>query len=87
MGKVSGYMEKEINAFISYLHNVKGTSSNTEMSYKRDLEKVQHFMESHGIRETAEISADDLEEYVQYLEDNKFAAATVSRNIASLKAF
>ena len=87
MGKVSGYMEKEINAFISYLHNVKGTSSNTEMSYKRDLEKVQHFMESHGIRETTEISADDLEEYVQYLEDNKFAAATVSRNIASLKAF
>ena len=37
-------MEKEIKAFITYLHNVKGTSTNTEMSYKRDLEKVQHFM-------------------------------------------
>lgn len=86
-GKVSGYMEKEINAFITYLHNVKGTSANTEMSYKRDLEKVQHFMESRGIRETAEISGRDLEEYVQYLENNQFAAATVSRNIASLKAF
>ena len=80
-------MEKEINAFITYLHNVKGTSANTEMSYKRDLEKVQHFMESRGIRETADISGRDLEEYVQYLENNQFAAATVSRNIASLKAF
>lgn len=80
-------MEKEINAFISYLHNVKGTSANTEMSYKRDLEKVQHFMESRGIRQTAEVSAGDLEDYVKYLNDNKFAAATVSRNIASLKAF
>ena len=80
-------MEKEINAFITYLHNVKGTSANTEMSYKRDLEKVQHFMESRGIREASEVSGQDLSDYVKYLEDNKFAAATVSRNIASLKAF
>ena len=80
-------MEKEIKAFITYLHNVKGTSANTEMSYKRDLEKVQHFMESRGIRETAGVSTKDLEDYVKYLQDNQFAAATVSRNIASLKAF
>lgn len=80
-------MEKEISAFITYLHNVKGTSSNTEMSYKRDLEKVKHFMESRGIRETAAVSKQDLADYVKYLEDNHFAAATVSRNIASLKAF
>ncbi|MCH5263866.1 MAG: site-specific tyrosine recombinase XerD [Lachnospiraceae bacterium] len=80
-------MEQEIKAFITYLHNVKGTSANTEMSYKRDLEKVQHFMASRGISKTADISRQDLEDYVKYLEDNKFAAATVSRNIASLKAF
>lgn len=86
-GRVSGYMEKEIKAFIAYLHNVKNTSANTEMSYKRDLEKVQHFMAERGIHETAAISEQDLEDYVKYLEENKFAAATVSRNIASLKAF
>lgn len=80
-------MEQEIKAFITYLHNVKGTSANTEMSYKRDLEKVQHFMASRGIGKTADISRQDLQDYVKYLEDNKFAAATVSRNIASLKAF
>ncbi len=80
-------MEKEIKAFIAYLHNVKNTSTNTEMSYKRDLEKVQHFMAERGIHETAEVSKHDLEGYVKYLEDSKFAAATVSRNIASIKAF
>lgn len=80
-------MEKEIKAFITYLHNVKNTSTNTEMSYKRDLEKVQHFMAARGIQEATAISEQDLEDYVKYLEDNKFAAATVSRNIASLKAF
>ena len=80
-------MEKEIGAFITYLHNVKNTSGNTEMSYRRDLEKVSHFMESRGIHETKDVTAQDLADYVKFLEDSKFAAATVSRNIASLKAF
>lgn len=80
-------MEKEISAFITYLHNVKNTSNNTELSYKRDLEKVEHFMASRGITEAKSVSARDLSDYVKYLEDNRFAAATVSRNIASLKAF
>lgn len=80
-------MEREIGAFITYLHNVKNTSGNTEMSYRRDLEKVSHFMESRGIRVAKDIKAQDLADYVKFLEDSKFAAATVSRNIASLKAF
>ena len=80
-------MEKEIGAFITYLHNVKNTSGNTEMSYRMDLEKVSHFMESRGIHETKDVTAQDLADYVKFLEDSKFAAATVSRNIASLKAF
>lgn len=80
-------MEKEITTFITYLHNVKGTSKNTEMSYKRDLDKVRHFMAERGICEVSAVSSQDLGDYVKYLEDNKLAAATVSRNIASLKAF
>ena len=80
-------MEKEINAFITYLHNVKNTSNKTELSYERDLEKVKQFMASRGIVEAKDVSAKDLSDYVKYLEDNRFAAATVSRNIASLKAF
>ena len=86
-GKVFWQMEKEISAFIAYLHNVKNTSGNTEMSYKRDLEKVLHFMAARDIQEVKDVTAQDLMDYVKYLEENKFAAATVSRNIASLKAF
>ena len=80
-------MEKEITAFMTYLHNVKNTSENTEMSYRRDLGKVQQFMGARGITQVQEVSSEDLSDYVKYLEDHKFAAATVSRNIASIKAF
>lgn len=80
-------MEKEIYAFISYLHNVKKTSENTEMSYRRDLEKVKHFMCEQGITEVGKISSADLKAYILYLNQSNFKAATVSRNIASIKAF
>lgn len=80
-------MEKEITSFISYLHNVKKTSNNTELSYKRDLEKLQHFMAEKGIRSVTAVTAEDLESYVKHLEDNHFANATISRNVASVKAF
>ncbi len=80
-------MEKAIDSFIIYLHNIKKTSENTEMSYRRDLLKVQHFMEEQGISDVGKISATNLNSYVLYLEKNQFSAATISRNIASIKAF
>lgn len=86
-GRVSTFMENEINAFIVYLHNVKDTSKNTEMSYKRDLEKVAVYMQARGVQEVTGISEQDLEGYVQFLTDSKLATATISRNIASIKAF
>ena len=80
-------MENEINSFMIYLHNEKKFSENTELSYRRDLLKVQHFMENQGIRDVRKISATNLNSYVLYLEKCHFSAATISRNIASLKAF
>lgn len=80
-------MEKEITAFISYLHNVKKTSNNTELSYKRDLEKLQHFMAAREIYDVMDVTAEELCAYVKDLEENHFAAATVSRSVASIKAF
>jgi len=80
-------MEKEIAEFISYLHNIKKTSNNTEMSYKRDLEKMEHFMAQRDIRNAEDVTEEALDAYIQYLEDGRFATATISRNIASIKAF
>ena len=80
-------MGNHIDAFILYLHNMKNTSENTEMSYRRDLYKVQVFMEKRGISEVDAITKEDVEAYVKSMEDEKFKAATISRNIASLKAF
>lgn len=80
-------METQINAFMIYLHNVKHTSENTELSYRRDLNKVKGYLEAQGIDNIQEVSAEILNDYVDDMKANRFSAATISRNIASLKAF
>ena len=81
------FMEREIMNFISYLHNIKKTSNNTELSYKRDLGKMRQYLEENGISGLNDITEEVLDSYIVYLEENQFAAATISRNIASMKAF
>lgn len=80
-------MQKEIDAFISYLHNVKKTSSNTELSYQRDLKKLRIFLEGMKIESVADITEQALSDYVKYMTDEEFKPATISRNIASIKAW
>ncbi len=80
-------MEWEITNFLSYLHQVKKTSGNTELSYGRDLQKLQAFLADQNVTRVSEITTTYLNSYILYLERNGFAAATVSRHIAAIKAF
>ena len=83
-----GYgMKQKIEAFIIYLHNVKKTAENTTMSYRRDLLKWADHMESLGICDVSVISESHLQGYVQHLSDMQMKASTISRSIASVKAF
>lgn len=63
-------MEKEINNFISYLHNIKKTSNNTELSYKRDLGKLRQYLEEKDIVDVNAITSEILKSYIVYLGDN-----------------
>ena len=79
-------MDKQLDAFIAYLHNVKKTSQNTELSYKRDLIKMLNYMKSRGLKDLSEVTAEHLQDYMKYMQDHHFAPASVSRTIASTKA-
>ena len=79
-------MRQTIEVFILYLHNVKKTAENTAMSYRRDLNKWADYMESLNITDVNQITVEHLKDYIQYLDEMQFKTATVSRNIASIKA-
>lgn len=80
-------MQTEIDAFVTYLHNVKKTSTNTELSYQRDLKKLRLFLEEHGIMSVNKVLQSNLEDYISLMKEESFKPATISRNIASIKAW
>ena len=84
---IDGVTIRETEEFITYLREVKKTSRNTELSYKRDLVKLENYLAGQGISDVTKVSVTTLQSYILYMERSGFASATVSRNIASIKAF
>lgn len=80
-------MTQDIQDFIQYLHEVKQTSENTEVSYARDLKKMHQYLSAQGICDLREVTATSLNSYVLFLEKEGRKPATISRSIASMKAF
>lgn len=80
-------MEQDILNFIQYLHQEKQTSENTEVSYKRDLRKMAQYLSSHGVDSVNTVTSASLNSYVWFLEKEGMKPATISRSIASMKAF
>lgn len=79
-------MERDVREFISYLHNTKKTSTNTEVSYQRDLKKMVVYLSGKGITDIREVSELDLQGYISEMERGNFASSTVSRSVASIRA-
>lgn len=80
-------MTNDIDNFITYLQDVKKTSKNTQISYERDLKKMNNFLREQGIKSVSEITETGLNSYILYLEKEGKKPSTISRSIASMKAF
>lgn len=80
-------MEAVIQDFIQYLHEERHTSSNTEISYRRDIAKLERYIREQRIPALQRVNATDLNSYMLYMEKKGSAPSSISRNIASIKAF
>lgn len=80
-------MNQYINDFVTYLHEVKHSSANTVGAYQNDLKKLAAYLDKQGIEAVQKISETSLNSYILSLEKEGMTPASVSRNIASIKAF
>ncbi|WP_333650881.1 site-specific tyrosine recombinase [Lacrimispora sp.] len=77
----------EIDHFIIYLREIRKTSKNTEVSYQRDLMQMASFLRQQGIETVDKVTKTSLNSYILYLEREGKASTTISRSLASMKAF
>lgn len=80
-------MTQAIEAFIKYLSDVKKTSKNTEVSYERDLKKLNQYLSEQGVVSVDAIRPEHLTSYIRSLQEAGRKPSTISRGIASIKAF
>lgn len=80
-------MEQSIVDFTEYLRNEKRSSENTILSYTRDLKSFYRFMAESGVQDPVKVNRTNVMAYVYELQKQQKAGATVSRNIASIRAF
>lgn len=72
-----------IKAYENYLTRVKKASANTISSYMRDIRQFVEWFDA----DVLEASQLNISQYLQFMEHDGRSAATVSRNLASLKNF
>lgn len=82
-----GSMNTEIEEFIKYLQDVKKMSRNTVLSYHRDLMQMEAYLRERKITEASRVTKTSLNSYILFLEKEGKASTTISRMLASMKAF
>ncbi len=72
--------------FVSYLQNEKKVSSNTLQSYTRDIKQFGAYIADNAL-DITKITKTHIITYMHGMQKNGRAASSVSRNLASVRAF
>ena len=79
-------MEKQLKQFFRFLEVDKKASNNTLQSYKRDLKQFKEYLEENNIK-YSKVTEQDVQNYLKNLEEQNKKPSTISRTIASIRAF
>lgn len=73
--------------FISYLDQEKHLTSNTLMSYKRDIDQYISYLSQHHFQDIGKVNKTVVLTYLLHLQKQGRATATISRSLASIRSF
>ncbi len=79
-------MDRQLKLFFEFLANEKKASENTIQSYRRDLKQYRKYLDKIGVFHH-KVTEDIIKNYIQELQDNGKKPSSISRAIASIRAY
>lgn len=79
-------MEKQIDLFLQFIQNDKKASENTLQSYKRDILQYQKYVDQNKIN-YLKANTEQISGYFEYMKGIGKKSSTISRSLASTRAF
>ena len=79
-------LKKEIEDFYEYVNLIRGQAINTAKSYRRDLLKLNEFLQTKNLLSVAKVQKADMSEWIGTLFDSGLSTKSIQRHISSAKA-
>jgi integrase/recombinase XerD len=83
-------MEEQLLAFLEFLQQEYKYSGNTIAAYRNDLSQFISFLENGAysdVNKWDDVTADIVDDYVDYMKDQPYASSSVARKVAAVKSF
>ncbi len=79
-------MQEKIAEYVTEL-KLQGVSSNTAVSYERDLLRLSDYLTMQNRTDWKLVTETDLQAYIRWMHQEKKRPSTIARAVASIKAF
>jgi integrase/recombinase XerC len=79
-------LKKEIEDFYEYVHLIRGQALNTAKSYRRDLLKLNDFLQTKNVLSVTKVQKADMSEWIGVLFDSGLSTKSIQRHISSAKS-
>jgi integrase/recombinase XerD len=80
-------MDSLIEHYLTSLRVEGGLAQNTLMAYRRDLQKLEHFLKTNGNANPIDISKKLLQGFLAYLKTSGLSPSSISRCLAAIRGF
>ena len=79
-------MEKQVTLFLEFIKDEKKLSENTLQSYQRDIVQYMQYLDSNRLN-FYKVKDEQVKDYLKHLAELNKKATTISRSLASIRAF
>lgn len=80
-------MQEQVEQFLAHVMRERGLTENTTAAYRTDLEQFGGFLAARGVVDWDGVVQDDIQAFLIFLRQRRYANSTVARRTAAVKAF